>query len=183
MCYDLLLEIVVKKLWKLCNIVFHNSENEWTELFGLAEPGRFDWPELFSYLWQSPFWGNQRRAKRRGGGTVAMGKSKKTSKLSFAGKEGGKSFFTFTARERGPLPHSNAVFRRRFFFFMRKMKKSREKHEQGCQMVYFQTKSPNLGKFESALDYKMLIYFMCICNILWTFGIFYDHLVHFVFIW
>jgi hypothetical protein len=54
---------------------------------------------------------------------------------------------------------------------------------QGCQMVHFQTKSPNLGKFVSALDWKMLIYFMSICNILWTFGIFYDHLVHYVFIW
>jgi hypothetical protein len=47
--------------------------------------------------------------------------------------------------------------------------------EQGCQMVYFQTKNPNLGKFLMALDWKMLIYFMAICNILQTFGIFYDH--------
>jgi hypothetical protein len=29
----------------------------------------------------------------------------------------------------------------------------------------------------------MLIYFMAIWNILQTFGIFYDHMVHFVFIW
>jgi hypothetical protein len=29
---------------------------------------------------------------------------------------------------------------------------------QGCQMVYFQTKNPNLGKFLRALQYKMLIY-------------------------
>jgi hypothetical protein len=29
----------------------------------------------------------------------------------------------------------------------------------------------------------MFIYFMAIWNILWRFGIFYDHLVHFVFIW
>jgi hypothetical protein len=50
-------------------------------------------------------------------------------------------------------------------------------------MVYFQTKNPNLGKFWSTLDLKMLIYFMCISNILWTFVIFYDHLAHFVFIW
>jgi hypothetical protein len=34
-----------------------------------------------------------------------------------------------------------------------------------------------------ALDWKMFIYFMVIWNILWRFGIFYDHLVHFVFIW
>jgi hypothetical protein len=57
---------------------------------------------------------------------------------------------------------------------------------QGCQMVYFQTKNPNLGKFLRALDWKMLIYFMAIWNIFRTFGIFYvfyDHLVHFTFIW
>jgi hypothetical protein len=53
----------------------------------------------------------------------------------------------------------------------------------GCQMVYFQTKNPNLGKFWRALEWKMLKYFMTIWNILRTFGIFYDHLVHFVLIW
>jgi hypothetical protein len=31
---------------------------------------------------------------------------------------------------------------------------------QGCQMVCFQTKNPNLGKFGRALDWKMFIYFM-----------------------
>jgi hypothetical protein len=50
-------------------------------------------------------------------------------------------------------------------------------------MVSFQTKNLNLGKFWRILDWKMLIYFMAIWNILQTFGIFYDHLVHFVFIW
>jgi hypothetical protein len=54
---------------------------------------------------------------------------------------------------------------------------------QGCQMVCFQTKIPDLGKFWMALDWKMLIYFMAIWNILWRFGILYNHLVHFVFIW
>jgi hypothetical protein len=38
-------------------------------------------------------------------------------------------------------------------------------------------------KFWSDLDWKMLMYFMAICNILWAFGILYDHLVHFVPIW
>jgi hypothetical protein len=37
--------------------------------------------------------------------------------------------------------------------------------KQGCQMVCFKTKNPNLGKIWKAL------------------GIFYDHLVNFVFIW
>jgi hypothetical protein len=49
---------------------------------------------------------------------------------------------------------------------------------QGCQMVSFQTKNPTSGKIERALDWKMLIYFMSIWNILWTFGMFYDPLVH-----
>jgi hypothetical protein len=50
-------------------------------------------------------------------------------------------------------------------------------------MVSFQTKNPNLGKFWMTLDWKMLIYFRAIWNILETFRIFYDHLVQFVFIW
>jgi hypothetical protein len=29
--------------------------------------------------------------------------------------------------------------------------------KQGCQVVYFQTKNPNLGKFWRALEYKMLV--------------------------
>jgi hypothetical protein len=50
-------------------------------------------------------------------------------------------------------------------------------------MVYFQTKNPNLGKFWRALDWKMMIFFMAIWNILQTFLICYDRLAHFVFIW
>jgi hypothetical protein len=53
---------------------------------------------------------------------------------------------------------------------------------QGCRMVYLQTKKPNLGKFWMALYWKMLIYYIAIWNILQEFVIFYDHLVHFVFI-
>jgi hypothetical protein len=34
--------------------------------------------------------------------------------------------------------------------------------EQGCQMVYFQTKNINLGQFWRALEWKMLAYFMVI---------------------
>jgi hypothetical protein len=48
---------------------------------------------------------------------------------------------------------------------------------QGCQMVYFQTKNPNLGKFWMALEWKMLVYFMTISNILRPFGIIYGRLV------
>jgi hypothetical protein len=50
-------------------------------------------------------------------------------------------------------------------------------------MFCFQTKNPNLGKFRRALDWKMIIHLMAIWNILWRLRTFYDHLVHFVFIW
>jgi hypothetical protein len=43
----------------------------------------------------------------------------------------------------------------------------------GCQMVYFQTKIPNLGKFRRVLQWKMLVF-------LWAFGKFYGHLVYFM---
>jgi hypothetical protein len=54
---------------------------------------------------------------------------------------------------------------------------------QGCQIVWFQTKDPNLGKNFRASEWKMLIYFMAIWNILWIFGVFFDHSVYFVLIW
>jgi hypothetical protein len=58
---------------------------------------------------------------------------------------------------------------------------------QGCQMVCFQTKNPNLGQFWSVLDWKMLIYtyhshldyFIEILEILLPFGTFCAHSVHF----
>jgi hypothetical protein len=42
---------------------------------------------------------------------------------------------------------------------------------QCCQMVCFQTKNPNSGKFWRALEWKMLVY-------LWSFGIFSIVLVY-----
>jgi hypothetical protein len=58
-------------------------------------------------------------------------------------------------------------------------------------MVSFQTKNPNLGQFWGALVWKMLLYFMAICNISQTLEIFNDHmygtfcvhLVHFFRFW
>jgi hypothetical protein len=44
---------------------------------------------------------------------------------------------------------------------------------QGCQMVYFQTKKPHLGKF---WKWKKLVYFMAI-------GIYHVHSVDFMVIW
>jgi hypothetical protein len=38
----------------------------------------------------------------------------------------------------------------------------------------FSNQNPNLGKFWRALDWKMLMYFMAIWNIFWTFWIFSD---------
>jgi hypothetical protein len=48
---------------------------------------------------------------------------------------------------------------------------------------FFQTKNPNMGKFWRALDWKIIVYFMAIWNILCPIGIFCIHMVHFVFIW
>jgi hypothetical protein len=42
----------------------------------------------------------------------------------------------------------------------------------------FSNQNPNLGKFWMALDWKVFQYFMAIWNILWRFGIFYDHLYY-----
>jgi hypothetical protein len=63
--------------------------------------------------------------------------------------------------------------------------------EQGCQMVYFQTKNPNLGKFSSVLQRKMLVYIFyvqlvyvpAIWSILCSFGSFYVQLVFFTATW
>jgi hypothetical protein len=49
--------------------------------------------------------------------------------------------------------------------------------DQGCQMVCFQTKNPNFGKFWRALEWKMFVYFITIWNNLRPFGIIYDRLV------
>jgi hypothetical protein len=45
-----------------------------------------------------------------------------------------------------------------------------KQRNQGCQMVYFQTKNTIFDEFWRALDRKMLIYFMAIRNILRTIG-------------
>jgi hypothetical protein len=54
---------------------------------------------------------------------------------------------------------------------------------QGCQMVCFQTKNPNLGKFWRDLEWKMLVYFMVIWNILRSFGTLHGHFGNVVVIW
>jgi hypothetical protein len=46
-------------------------------------------------------------------------------------------------------------------------------------MVCFQTKNPNLGKFWTVLQWKMIVYFMDTWSILRSFDVFYGHLVYF----
>jgi hypothetical protein len=57
------------------------------------------------------------------------------------------------------------------------------KSHQGCQMVFFQTKNPNLGKFWRVLQLKLLVYFMAIWYSLRPFAIFYGNWVYFLVIW
>jgi hypothetical protein len=54
---------------------------------------------------------------------------------------------------------------------------------QGCQMVFFQTKNPHLGKFWRVWQLKLLVYFMSIWYTLRPFAIFYGNLVYFLVIW
>jgi hypothetical protein len=61
--------------------------------------------------------------------------------------------------------------------------------DQGCQMVYFLTKIPNLGRFWRVSQRKMLVYNMAMVYftdnwyIIWSFGVFYGHLEYFMAIW
>jgi hypothetical protein len=54
---------------------------------------------------------------------------------------------------------------------------------QGCQMVCFQTKNPNFGKFWRVLEWKMMVYFIDSWSILRSFVLVYGHWVQFVVIW
>jgi hypothetical protein len=44
---------------------------------------------------------------------------------------------------------------------------------QGCQMVYFQTKNPSLGKFWRVLPWNELVYFRVFWDVLGSFGMFW----------
>jgi hypothetical protein len=57
---------------------------------------------------------------------------------------------------------------------------TKKDYAQGCQMVCFQTKNPNLGKFWRVSQWKMMVYFMDTWSILRSFVIFCGHLVQFV---
>jgi hypothetical protein len=54
--------------------------------------------------------------------------------------------------------------------------------EQGCQMVYFQTKKSQFGQILEGLRWEKINVFMAVWNSLQTLGIFCDHLVLFVLI-
>jgi hypothetical protein len=47
----------------------------------------------------------------------------------------------------------------------------------------FSDQKSQFGLILRALDWKMLVYFKAIWNILRTFGVFYDHLAHLMTIW
>jgi hypothetical protein len=46
--------------------------------------------------------------------------------------------------------------------------------DQCCQMVYFQTKNANLGKFWTVLQFKLLVYFVAILVYFSLFGMLYQ---------
>jgi hypothetical protein len=52
--------------------------------------------------------------------------------------------------------------------------------DQGCQVIYFQTKNTNLGKFSRFLCWMMLVYFTANWSILLPYGIFCGQMVYFV---
>jgi hypothetical protein len=52
-----------------------------------------------------------------------------------------------------------------------------------ARWLFFKPKNTNSVKFWSELNWKVLTYFTTNLNILLIFGICYEHLVHFVFIW
>jgi hypothetical protein len=60
---------------------------------------------------------------------------------------------------------------------MRREIESRKGVGQGCQMVYFQTKNPNLGTLLGVLQWKLLVYFMSNWYTLQPFAIFNGHFV------
>jgi hypothetical protein len=63
-----------------------------------------------------------------------------------------------------------------------KSRQRKKLHSRVARWFVFQTKNPNWGTFCRAQDWKVFTYLMAVLDILWWFGIFYDHLVHFVFI-
>jgi hypothetical protein len=74
-------------------------------------------------------------------------------------------------------------FARRWKFFIENQsllasaaKQTSSSQDQGCQMVCFWTKNPNLGKFWTALEWKMMVHFMTIWNN-------YSHSGSFIVIW
>jgi sulfite exporter TauE/SafE len=52
--------------------------------------------------------------------------------------------------------------------------------KQGCQMAYFQTKNPNLGKFWRVLQWKMLLHFKALWSCLLPLGMVCGLLIYFM---
>jgi hypothetical protein len=64
-----------------------------------------------------------------------------------------------------------------------KLSEGRPPLEQCCQMVCFQTKNPDLGKFWKVLQWTTLVFLWKFLPNLSPIGIFYGHLVHSVVFW
>jgi hypothetical protein len=82
-----------------------------------------------------------------------------------------------------PIGTSQCMYSSIIEMSVRKRRQSCSARVQGCQMVYFQTKNRNLGKFWRVLQWRMEVYFLALWSILQPFYIFYGHLVYFVVIW
>jgi hypothetical protein len=61
--------------------------------------------------------------------------------------------------------------------FLRSRVRKLVRNNLGCQMVYFHTKIPNLGKSLRDLQWKKLVYLFYGLGILRIFGIIYGHWV------
>jgi hypothetical protein len=62
-------------------------------------------------------------------------------------------------------------------FFRKPIRNNPGRPEQGCQMVSFQTKHPNLGIFWRTLEWKLFLYIVC------SFVKYFDHWVYLMGIW
>jgi hypothetical protein len=91
---------------------------------------------------------------------------------------------TFRGTCGGPYMKKKKMYKQKRFL------KRKTSASQGCQMAYFQTKNPDLGKFWRVWQWTMLVncttnlvYFVAILYILWLFVTFYGNFEYFMVIW
>jgi hypothetical protein len=71
----------------------------------------------------------------------------------------------------------------RYFVAIARMLSMLSVVHQGCQMAYFETKIPNLGKFWRVLQWKMMVYLIAILVYFMAIWSILVHFVNFVAIW